>query len=108
MSGVILEELEEGPQAQIETTPMFAALNPIAIVISNAYADDDDHDEDKGAENPEEEFWEEIHEFFANLSLFLVIVHIGGVLVASKLHKENLAKAMVTGRKRMPSGNDAD
>ncbi|MGB5398287.1 MAG: cytochrome b/b6 domain-containing protein [Gammaproteobacteria bacterium] len=103
VSGVLLEEVEEGPQAQIETTQVFASLNPISKALA-----DDDHDGDKGEENPEEEFWEEIHEFFANFSLFLVIVHIAGVLVASKLHKENMAKAMVTGRKRMPSGNDAD
>jgi cytochrome b len=100
ISGVLLEEAEEGDsQAQIENTQVFASINPIA----SAYADDD-HEAKEGSESDEEEeFWEEIHEFFANLSLFLVLVHIAGVIVASKLHKENLAKAMVTGRKQLPA-----
>lgn len=77
---------------------------PSVSIISQAVADsddDDDHEEhEKGHhEDDEEEFWEEIHEASSNFMLLLIALHVAGVIVAGRLHAENLVKAMITGKK---------
>lgn len=47
-----------------------------------------------------EDFIKETHEFFANFSVFLVVIHIGGVIVESLLHRENLVRSMINGYKQ--------
>jgi cytochrome b len=118
-SGLVLYALEEdaGPLAGfVSTEPAGLPLAETAgedearfALISSAQADEDDdawEDDDayRRAEHGEhegsEEFWEELHEVLANLVLVLVLLHIGGVLFASFVTRENLPRSMVTGRKR--------
>jgi len=79
---------------EAEGTGFLAVNNTNMQIIKTASADDDDEHEGGS------EFWEEIHEFFAQFTLLLVILHVTGVIISSLSHGENLICAMVTGRKR--------
>jgi cytochrome b len=70
------------------------ADNTFNIEIIKSAIADDDH------ENGGSEVWEEIHEFFANATLFLIFLHVAGVIFSSIVHGENLVRSMITGRKR--------
>lgn len=83
------------------------------IIINNAYADrdEDDEEEEHGykkekhgeGDEDEEEFWEELHEVSTNITLGLIVLHILGVIMSGRLHRENLVKAMITGNKQQPT-----
>lgn len=45
------------------------------------------------------EWLEELHEASANIMLAIVALHVAGVVVASRMHRENLVGAMVSGHK---------
>jgi cytochrome b len=58
-----------------------------------------------------DEFWgiawvEQLHEALAIFILVLVALHVLGVIAASVRHRENLAAAMIHGRKRPAQGED--
>lgn len=77
-----------------------AGLIPAESTMETAPGADEDDEREEYGESAFVEGFEEAHEVLANLSLALVIVHIIGVLWVSLAHRENLARAMVTGRKR--------
>lgn len=94
-SGLVLyaEDRGAGPLAPLYTQgPSTVAAAPAAAKVSRG-------DKDDGRGRRESAF-EEIHEVLANVTLVLVIIHILGVVLASFVHHENLARAMITGRKR--------
>ena len=83
----------KGPLASIDTS-ISTSIIPVAQAD-----DDDEYGEHEGGES----VWEEVHEVTVNLMLLLVIIHLGGVAVSSLLHRENLVRAMITGRKPKPN-----
>jgi cytochrome b len=102
ISGLKLYAVEEGkgPLAGVSTD---------VVLISSAYADKDEDEKEHGegyeehngkdGEREGYDFWEEIHEVSSNFTLFLIFLHVAGVVVSSKLHNENLVKAMISGNK---------
>lgn len=78
--------------------------NNVVSIVPPAYADGNELNENDNhptyrPKNQSNEFWEEIHESMTSFMIFLVIVHVAGVIVSSWVHKENLILGMITGRK---------
>ncbi len=96
-SGLKVYAIEEGLGPLADGVPSIPLISQ-AVADSD---DDDDHDrhEKNHHEDEEEEFWEEIHEASSNFMLLLIVLHVAGVIVAGRLHGENLVKAMITGKK---------
>lgn len=91
-SGVILYAIEDN------AGPLAAYVNPAAAPYATAAGEERNHEDDD--ESASEELWEEIHEIAANATLWLVGLHILGVIASSLAHRENLPQGMITGRKR--------
>jgi cytochrome b len=86
--------------------------NTAISFISTAYADQDDNGRHDGKHNGRgrhnnsdkgdsdgDGVWGDIHEASVQFLLFLICLHVVGVVVSSRAHKENLVKSMITGKK---------
>ncbi len=80
----------------LEDGARIATLPEQPQIISPADADGGD----AGHGGRGSEAVKEVHEVLANLMLLLIAAHVGGVVLSSFRHKENLARSMVTGDKR--------
>jgi cytochrome b len=87
MATLAVEE-GEGPLAGIVTEQSLPSF----------MAEDEHHEPGEPGESGEA--LEEVHELAANASLLLILLHLGGVIWASRAHGENLVRAMINGRKR--------
>lgn len=93
-SGMMLYAIEDG------AGPLAGWVAPNAFATVDEHREPDSmqaHGEDHEGER--EEFWEGLHELGANALMLLVALHVAGVLVASLVHRENLIRPMVTGRR---------
>lgn len=87
----------------MEEPDRVAMLPAMPQVVAAAWADDDGDEREYGEAT---ELLEDVHETLANFMLFLAALHVGGVVLASFRHHENLPRAMVTGDKRAPGPGD--
>lgn len=94
-SGLEIYALEKGKG------PLAVEVREISPIAS-AYAKEDEEQKviDDSTEE-DEQYWEEVHETATNFMLFLIAVHIAGVIITSKIHNESLVRAMLTGKKRL-------
>jgi cytochrome b len=97
VSGLVIYGAEEnaGPLGSFFAPAVVSDLSGNEATVS-----DDDDERSEGTNSVFGEGAKEVHEFFANLTLALVAIHIAAVLLASFVHRENLIGAMVTGYKR--------
>lgn len=108
LSGLKVYGLEGyGPLAsQPEKTLSFDATKNEPTAVLHNEDDDDEHYQQSQAYNEHEQdeeaedYWEEIHEFLANLTVLFIALHVIGVLISSLLESQNLVKAMITGYKK--------
>jgi cytochrome b len=94
-SGLQLYAVEKhaGPLAALPATSAPALVGTAAAEEATEDGTGEGREAGKGA-------WGGLHELLADLVLALVVLHVGGVALASVAHRENLVRAMVTGRKR--------
>jgi cytochrome b len=90
----------------MEDEVRLAMLPAMPAIVAPAWADDDGDERENGERGEVDRPLEEVHETLANLMLLLAALHVGGVVLASFRHHENLARSMVTGEKRAPGPGD--
>jgi cytochrome b len=98
---------QAGPLAPLFASSTTDAEVSVPYLTERALADNEESERSSASQDRSEsvflEIMEEGHEFLANFTLALVLLHVAAVLLASVVHRENLIRAMVTGYKRRPA-----
>lgn len=110
ISGMALYAVEEGKGPLAGFISAGAGPSASEGAEAESYEDEDSEHEERsaagaspageGQENDAEEVYEDVHKAFVNFTLLLIVLHIVGVIASSLAHRENLVRAMITGRKR--------
>lgn len=98
-TGLVLYAQEEnaGPLAEVVST----SQSSVGSTASAAAASGErERDNDSERDDKKKSSVGDLHEFLATFTLILVLAHVGGVVLASFAHRENLIRAIVTGKKR--------
>ncbi len=99
---VLEGEAEEHSMNAKSTDSTFSLVTPAyADEGEYVYVADSSHDKMKGSDS--HELYEEVHEVFVGFMIVFISLHVLAVLFTYFVYKENLIKAMITGRK--PSRN---
>ena len=112
LSGLQLYAVAEHKGPLVPFQQQLARIQPLSMtLIANAHAQDDDDDAQDAAkpaalsknqaDDAAAEFWEELHELCANLTVLLVLLHVAGVMLSSRIDQEALVKTMITGKKEI-------
>lgn len=92
-TGYVLERAKQQP-AVLASHSLSTGVSAISVARA-----DDDRGETHRASSHGPRWLKHTHEFFAKLMLWLIFLHLVGVILESRLHRENLVRAMFTGFK---------
>ncbi|MDH5777080.1 MAG: cytochrome b/b6 domain-containing protein [Gammaproteobacteria bacterium] len=102
LSGLISYGKEgNGPLGQLLTEINIQIISSANAHGNKPHSKNDDKKDNVDDDNKEEhdEFWGDIHEFFVNLTILLILLHISGVVLSNRKHGHKLIQAMITGYK---------
>ncbi|WP_281858337.1 cytochrome b/b6 domain-containing protein [Litoreibacter halocynthiae] len=103
--GVHRKHRSHNPLGALMVYALWATLTVVSVtgvMMESDLFPEDDHEYSSRIEAHDDEaaeWLEDLHEGAANLLLLLSVLHVGGVVLESRLSGRNLVQAMITGRR---------